>query len=109
MVKRCGLFRGVPIYKDSRIVDGRNVYIGNGQNCSTFWFRSVEDAKKFIDMYWDRMIIEPSGSVRGLIPEELCKQCKNHYPHGSKEWEKAKPDACKEYKEEMIRKALCAN
>lgn len=96
-------YKGVRIFKDTNVF-GRNVYIGNGQNCGTFWFSTVEEARKFIDYYEKR--IKPNEPHLGLIPDEMCNRCQNRYSRFSKEYEKFPPFACSEHKEKMIAKAL---
>jgi len=104
---RCyGEYKGVPIFRDYSVVDEEQVYIGNGQGCRTFWFKNVREAKKFIDKYRDRMIVTESGSVTGLIPKELCENCKNHYRYGTKEWENAKENNCFTFKKQLKENAL---
>ena len=93
-------YKGVPIFLDYNVVDGEQVYIGNGQGCGTFWFKNIEKAKKFIDEFRDKMDIDYLGGV-SLIPGKLCKKCKNYYSVGTKEREKAKDYVCGEYKEEL--------
>jgi len=94
-----GKYRGVPIFKDYNIVDEEKVYLGNGQGCHTFWFKTVKEAKKFIDKYRDK--INPNIRGLGLIPEELCRNCKNHYSYGTEEWKNARENNCFEFKEQL--------
>jgi len=101
---RCyGEYRGVPIYR-SYSVAGEQVYLGNGQGCDTFWFRSVEDARRFIDAYIDTIKSDKKGL--GLIPVELCKNCRCHYPYGTPEWQRTKDWNCFKFKQELIRTVL---
>ena len=94
-------YKGVPIYRDLYARD-EQVYIGNGQSCRTFWFKSILEAKKFINKFRDEMKVSSSGSVTGLIPIELCLNCKCHYSYGTEEWKKAKREFnCKDYKEQL--------
>ncbi len=94
-------YRGVPIARDYSIY-GEQVYIGLSQGCHTIWFQSVEDAKKFIDFYENEL--KKAKDFR-MIPEDLCRNCRNHYPIGSEEWRNSAEFNCKEYKEELKRKA----
>ena len=96
-------YKGVPISRDYN-VRGKQIYIGNGQNCGTFWFASVEEAKRFIDAYHDK--IDPEKHGLGLIPKELCERCQCHYSAFTKEYKKYKPFVCQKFKEELIRNAL---
>ncbi len=105
-IRDYGAYKGVLISWDYSIGDERQVYIGNGQGCHTFWFRDVDEARKFIDYYEDRIFVDKVEHVRGLIPESLCNQCQNRYSAFSKEYKKYPPHACKELKEELIKKAL---
>ena len=99
-------YKGVPIFRDYNVVDEEQVYIGNGIGCHTFWFRNVREARKFIDKYRDRMVVTENGSVRGLIPRELCENCKNHYSYGTKEWKNANENNCFTFKEQLKKEAL---
>jgi len=92
--------KGVPIFRDYNIVDGEQVYIGNGQGCGTFWFRDVKEARKFIDKFREEMDIDHIGGV-SLILGKLCIKCRSYYSYGTKEWKKAKDRVCEEYKEEL--------
>ena len=94
-------YKEVPIFRDLNVVDGEQVYIGNGQNCGTFWFKNIWGARKFIDIYRDRITLTSIGGVRGLIPKELCENCKGHYSYGTPEWKKAKYRNCTEFKKHM--------
>ena len=105
-IRDYGVYKGVPISRDYSVGDERQVYIGNGQGCSTFWFKSVDEARKFIDHYENQIIIDRAEHVKGLIPESLCKQCQNHYSAFSEEYKKYPPHACKMVKEELIKEAL---
>jgi len=91
----------VPIFKDNNVVDDEPFYIGNGQGCGTFWFRNVEEAKKFIETHRDKIKLTDLGIVRGLIPKELCKNCKNNYSYGTDRWKRAKSNNCFDYKEQL--------
>ena len=93
-------YKGVSILRDTNVV-GEQVYIGNGQGCGTFWFKNARDAKKFIDAYRDKMEVTNYGAVWGLIPKELCENCKGHYSYGTPEWKKAKDWNCFKFKEQM--------
>ncbi|WP_202320375.1 hypothetical protein [Archaeoglobus neptunius] len=95
--------RGVPISRDLSAY-GKQVYLGNGQGCDTFWFGNIEEARKFIDAFYDRIDVHKKGL--GLILEELCRRCQNHYSPHSKEYRKYKPFACRKFKEELTTKAL---
>lgn len=97
-IKNYNSYKGVPIFRDLDIVDGEQVYIGNGQGCGTFWFSSVPEAKGFIDRYRDKMVVTDLGSVTGLIPSEICEGCKGHYSYSSKEWQKATENNCRDHK-----------
>ena len=94
-------YKGVRIFRDFNVADEEQVYIGNGQGCRTFWFRTVEEARRFIDAHRGRMKVTQSGSVRGLIPRELCENCKNHYSYKTPEWRGARAWNCREYKQRM--------
>ena len=85
-------YRDIPISRDYNVC-GKRVYIGSGQNCGTFWFNSVDEAKAFIDAYYDRIKADQRGS--GLIPEELCERCQCHYSSFSNEYGKYRPFACR--------------
>jgi len=93
-------YNGVPISRDTDVVDGEQVYIGDGQGCRTFWFRSVGEAKHFIERY-----VTQFGDITGLIPKELCQDCKGHYSYQSEDWQKATREDCVDYKEELKRRA----
>ena len=97
-------YKGVPISRNFSVAGEEQVYLGYGINCGTFWFRTVKEARKFIDKYRDK--INPEKHGLGLIPEELCKKCQHHYSFGTKEWEMYPPHACKEFKERLKRAAL---
>jgi len=99
-------YKGVPIFRDFDVGDDEQVYIGNGQGCRTFWFKSVRDARKFIRAYRDRMKITFSGAVIGLIPKELCENCKGHWSWGSPEWNNARDWNCFEFKEQLKKAVL---
>ena len=94
-------YKGIPINRDHGVL-GEQVYIGNGQNCGTFWFASVGEVKKFIDAYR----IHPDKHGLGLIPEDLCKHCQCHYSAFTEEYRKYQPFACRGYKKRLVRKAL---
>jgi len=100
-IRDYGKYKNVPIYRDYNIANGEQVYIGNGQGCSTFWFKNVQDARRFIDRHRDKIKLTNSGSVYGLIPNKLCRGCKGHYTYGSNEWKKAKENNCFQFKEEL--------
>jgi len=101
-IRDYGLYKGVPIRRDYSVC-GRQVYIGNGQNCGMFWFSTVGEAKAFIDTFHDKIQVDQKGL--GLIPEELCERCQCHYSSFSREYKKYKPFVCKEFKERLIRRA----
>lgn len=96
-------YKGVPLFRDYNVCDGEQVYIGNGQGCRTFWFKTVQEAKDFIDHHRDTMTITDLGCVMGLIPKEVCLNCKGHYSFGSPEWHKAERENCQDIKE-LIKK-----
>ncbi len=102
-IRSYGTHRLVPIYQDYNVADGLQVYIGNGQGCGTFWFGDVEEAKRFIDAYRNRIELTNLSSVGGLIPKELCEGCKGHYSYGTPAWKRAKDWNCREFKEQMKR------
>ncbi len=95
-------YLGVPIFRDYNV---KQVYIGNGQSCHTFWFKSVKDAKKFIEHFRDKIKVSNTGSVTGLIPKNICRRCRCYYSYGSIWWKKYPPYACKELKKRMKREA----
>lgn len=97
-------YKGVAISRDTNIVDGEQVYLGNGQGCGTFWFEDVKEARKFILMFRPVIEVYDTGCV-DIVPEKICKRCKGHYSFGSKEWKKAKERACKIFKKNMKLKA----
>lgn len=99
-IKEYGPYKGVPIFRDSNI-GSEAVYLGNGQHCSTFFFKSVQRARKFIDHHEDGIKVQRQGHVKDLIPEELCQDCKNRYPHGTPEHSKAKQFNCKKHKKTL--------
>ncbi|GAI18589.1 unnamed protein product, partial [marine sediment metagenome] len=80
-IRDYGSYEGVPVFRDSNVVDNEQVYIGNGQGCSTFCFKSVPEAKKFIDRYRDKIEVTDIASVTGLIPLEICQTCRGHYSY----------------------------
>ena len=94
-------YKGVPIFKDYSVADNEQVYIGNGQGCSTFWFRDIEEAKKFINKYRSKIKIWDTRIIGGLIPEKLCRNCKCHYSYQTPKWYKAKERNCREFKEQL--------
>jgi len=100
-IRDYGDYKGIPVFRDYNVADAEKVYIGNGQGCSTFWFRSVPEAKRFIDKYKDKIKVTDIGSVTGLIPPEICQTCKGHYSYQSPEWQKATRDNCQDYKEKL--------
>ena len=59
-IKEYKPYKGVAIFRDYNVY-GEQVYIGNGQGCDTFWFRSVDEAKKFIDYFRDKIILNRVG------------------------------------------------
>ncbi|MHA1723104.1 MAG: hypothetical protein ACTSXW_08515 [Candidatus Baldrarchaeia archaeon] len=109
-IKFYGEYKGVPIYRDFNIVDGEQVYIGNGQGCHTFYFKTVEEAKKFIDHFEEQLKkgVDYLGGRVGqvLIPIELCLECQCYYSYGTKEYKKYRPHNCKEFKEQLKKIAL---
>jgi hypothetical protein len=100
-IRDYGTYKGVRIFRDYNVIDSEQIYIGNGQGCSTFWFKSVPEAKKFIDRYRDKIEVTDIGCVAGLIPPEICHDCKGHYSWGSKQWQEATRDNCSDYKERL--------
>lgn len=94
-------YQGVPMFRDFNVLDDKQVYIGNGQGCHTFWFKSRREARSFIDRYRDRIKVTDLGIVTGLIPLEICQSCKGHYSYQSPEWKKAIRDDCEDYKEKL--------
>lgn len=92
------------IFRDFNVVDGEQVYIGNGQGCGTFWFKNVGEAGRFIDKYRNEMDVTLLGDV-SLIPGEICRKCKGHYSWGTPEWKKASDYVCRDYKEKLKEKA----
>ena len=95
-------YKEVPILQDKNVIDdGGNVYIGNGQGCSTFWFKDIEKAKRFIDKFRSKMRITDLSCVMGLIPKKLCQNCKCHYSYMTKKWQKSNDWNCKIYKESL--------
>jgi len=103
-VRWLGEYKRVHIFKDYGVMDEEKIYLGNGQGCHTFWFKTVEDAKRFIDKYHES--INPHMFGLGLIPHNLCENCKNHYTYGTEEWKNAKENNCFNFKEELKKKAL---
>jgi len=98
-IKSCGEYCGIPINIDYSIKEPEKVFIGNGIGCHTFWFESVAHAKAFIDYYKDK--INPEAFGLGLIPKEVCQECRNHYRYGTKEWREAKPNNCESLKKRL--------
>ena len=94
-------YKEVMIFKDYDI-DGQQIYIGNGQGCSTFWFDNLEKVKKFIDKNAKKIEITDLGCINGLIPKKLCKNCKCYYSYGTKKWADAKDYNCKKFKINLI-------
>lgn len=94
-------YKGVLISKDYNIADNEQVYIGNGQGCSTFWFKDIEEARKFIDKYKSKIEVWDTRIIGGLIPKKLCLNCKCHYSYQTKKWYKAKDFNCRAFKEEL--------
>lgn len=78
-IRDYGMYKGVPIARDYNVY-GDQVFLGLGENCGTFWFKNVKEARRFIDHYEERII--PDAHGLGLIPEEMCEECrhKNHRP-----------------------------
>jgi len=103
-IRLYGEYKGIPIFRDYNVVDEEQVYIGNGQGCDTFWFKSVRDAKRFIDKYRDKM--KPNAFGLGLIPRSLCMKCRSHYPFGTEEWKRYPDNVCEELKNRLKREAL---
>ena len=103
-IKNCGEYYGVPINIDYSIQEPEKVFIGNGIGCHTFWFESVAHAKAFIEHYKDR--INPKEAGLGLIPKEVCLECRNHYRYGTKEWREAKPNNCESLKKQLKNNVL---
>jgi hypothetical protein len=83
------------IHKDTNVY-GDNVYIGNGQGCSTIWFPSVSIAKK---------AFQKDGIMRGYLLAD-CTKCQCHYSYSSKEYHKFEPHVCREAKEEYVKKFM---
>jgi len=102
-IRAYNYYKDIPISRDYDVVDGEQVYIGNGQECHTLWFKSVPEAKKFIDRYRGRMDITEGLLGLGLIPRKICQGCKGHYSFKSAEWQKATRDNCEDYKQELKR------
>jgi len=98
-IKCYGEYFEVPIFQDHNVADGEQVYIGNGQGCSTFWFKTVEEAKNFIEKFSQRIKVYDSGVVYALIPKAMCEACKNHYSYGTAKWRRAKENNCFQFKE----------
>lgn len=98
-------YKNIPIAKDYSVADDEKVFIGNGIGCHTFWFKTVKDAKRFIDKHIDKIKVSEDSSITGLIPTEICKKCKCHYSYGSKEWEEYPSYACKELKRQLKKEA----
>jgi len=98
-IKSYGEYFEVPIFQDHNVADGEQVYIGNGQGCSTFWFKTVEEAKNFIEKFSQRIKVNDIGKVHGLIPETMCRECKNHYSYGTAKWREVKENNCSQFKE----------
>lgn len=98
-------YKGLELYRATNVY-GEQYYIGNGQGCGTFWFKTLKDAKKFIDHFIDR-ITQKSGHL-GLIPESVCSKCQNRYSPAvdPDKYRKYPPHACKELKERLISEAL---
>jgi hypothetical protein len=90
-------YKGLLISRDTNVADGEQVYIGNGQGCNTFWFKSVSEAKNFIDYYCSEF------GVLDLIPRELCEDCRGHYSYQSAEWKRATRENCHDFKEALKR------
>ena len=93
-------YNGVAISRDTHVY-GEQIYLGNGQGCDTFWFKTLDDAKRFIDKHAEKIEVGGLYSVLGLIPPALCQDCQNHYSFQTKEWKKAKPNNCFDYKEQL--------
>ena len=94
-------YKGVRITRDTNVY-GEQVCLGNGQGCGTFWFKTVDDAKRFIDKYFEKIEVRGLFSqVFGLIPPALCQDCQNHYSFQTKEWRNTKPNNCFDYKEQL--------
>ncbi len=85
---------GNDIHKDTNVY-GENVYIGNGQGCGTFWFKSVEHARKYLDRF---------GMPK--IPKVLCEKCSCHYSYGTREYKKYPEYNCNEFIEFQKRRGL---
>jgi len=96
-IKDYNSYKGVPIFRDFNVVDGEQVYIGDGQGCGTFWFSSVPEAKKFINRYQN--LIKVIGI--GLIPKPICQSCKGHYSYDTPQWKQATRDNCEDFKEAL--------
>lgn len=83
------------ISRDTNVL-GENVYYDDGQGCGTIWFKSVEEARKFIAKH-GRISGQDSG---------LCKNCQHHYSHGTKGWNTYKPWACHRWAKKLKKKCL---
>ena len=94
-------YKGILISRDYDVIDSEQVYIGNGQGCHTFWFKSVSEAKEFIDHYRDKIKVTDLGCIMGIIPREVCQTCQRHYSFGSKDWNGATRDNCQDVKESL--------
>lgn len=105
MVKTIKEYKGILINREDAAFRpfsfDKQIYIGNGQGCHTFWFCNTQKAQKFIDKYIKKIKISNCGSVSGLIPEKLCADCKGHYSYMTEEWKKAKDYNCSALKEKL--------
>lgn len=72
-------------YRDTNI-SGDQVFYSPGQGCGTIWFKTVKEARKFVNEYEDI-----SGSDLGL-----CEKCRNHYSSSSKEYNFFPENVCHE-------------
>jgi hypothetical protein len=100
-IREKGAYRGIDINQDTAVL-GDNYYLSNGQGCGTIWFKNGVEAKKFIDKYLSIIKLDFYGDVCKLIPETLCKKCRGHYQHNSKEWKKYPDFNCKSFGEAMV-------
>lgn len=85
---------GNGIFRNTNVIGG-NVYLSpldGAQSCDTLWFKTVKQAKQFVEKY---------GLINGH-EAGVCNQCKCHYSYGTKEWTNAPFDyACKRWKKKI--------
>ena len=77
------------IHKDTNICDSEKVYFSNGQGCDTIWFKTIKEAREFIEKH---------GRINGHTAG-LCEKCSCHYSYQTKEWKKYPEYSCFEWKE----------